>query len=313
MTVDSTALADRLAAAMARIQIDAAGHLAVLGPRELRATTAKDLSRALALACYEVLHVGWAQPRSGSTRSRRDHAFEHRLAAAVPHRETPVTVEFLERDPVAGRVLVRRDGVRVWLPANTISGHLDHAPGSPLTLRRNPARPALSPGFFLVDSSRPPVHSPAQLRVYLHLRTAESAPAVWAIVLNTLHTNEIAYRAKVISEPGSFPRRDGLVVYLGEGNWHAADLIAAAVEGHPGLGAEVSVFAEALGSGVATAWEPVDHRPGMRGLSFGQHRAHVLATALLAAAHDGESPETAVRRAFGQARIDPGNPARNLT
>ncbi|GAA2816781.1 T3SS effector HopA1 family protein [Crossiella cryophila] len=312
MTVRNVELADRLVAALAGIRIDAEEHFAVLGARELHADTGKDLARALALACYEVLHVGWALPHAGSPRSRRDRGFEQRLAAAVPHRETPVSVTFLDLDPATERVLVRRDGVRVWLPANVIGADFEHIPDSPLVLRCDPARPAVSPGFFLVDGSRPPVTSGPLLRVYLHLRSAESTPEIWSIVLNTLHAGDIAYRAKVISDQAAFPRRDGLVVYLGEGDWQAADLIATAVRGHPGLGADVSMFASALGAGVATAWEPVDTHPGMRGLSFGQHRAHVLATALLAAAQDGESPESAVCQAFRQARIDPRDPARNL-
>ncbi|MEV6861386.1 T3SS effector HopA1 family protein [Streptosporangium subroseum] len=59
-------------------------------------------------------------------------------------------------------------------------------------------------------------------------------------------------------------------------------------------GEEVSVFCRRIGPGVAIAWEPDDARPAMRGLSFGQHRAGVLAQALLdrlAADSDAAHPE----------------------
>src|SRR4051812_43082698 len=45
----------------------------------------------------------------------------------------------------------------------------------------------------------------------------------------------------------------------------------------------------------AIAWEPADTRPGMSGLSFGQHRAIAMAIGL-----------------SGEANIDPAAPARNL-
>jgi hypothetical protein len=113
------------------------------------------------------------------------------------------------------------------------------------------------------------------------------------------------------------PRRDGFVLYLPARAVGISRQIAAVAGRVPGVGSQVSAFAEPVGPGVAIAWEPADGRPGMSGLSFGEHRATALADGLVrhaALLADGErSPATAsVRRAFVEAGIDPGRPARNL-
>jgi len=70
---------------------------------------------------------------------------------------------------------------------------------------------------------------------------------------------------------------DALVVYLDADGWRALPELAEAAADGPGVGGDVSAFCRRLRPGVAVAWEPEDDRPAMRGLSFGQHRAGVLA------------------------------------
>jgi hypothetical protein len=139
----------------------------------------------------------------------------------------------------------------------------------------------------------------------------------------------VRYRAKVTSGMRLFPRRDGLVVYLGPDAWYAVDQVVAAVEGMPGLGTETSPFVRRLAPGVGAAWEPDDPRPGKRGLSFGEHRCQAVAEALVGIAVRGEgsreaaadgsreaaadgSREAAIAEAFFNAGVDPLMPARNL-
>ena len=64
-------------------------------------------------------------------------------------------------------------------------------------------------------------------------------------------------------------------------------------------------FVRRLAPGVGTAWEPSDTHPGRQGLSFGQHRATVLAAALVDAA--GDDPVDHIVTAFRDAGIDPGD------
>jgi hypothetical protein len=193
------------------------------------------------------------------------------------------------------------------------------------------ARPALSPGHYLVDGPAGRLAGGPILRVYVHLLGPHEAPGRWHDVLTTLNDAGVTYRAKIVSTPGGYPRRDAMVVYLGPGNWAAAGLVRDAVAGRPGTGGECSVFAHRLAPGVAAAWNPSDPRPGFRGLSFGEHRARVTAAALLGAtspangaaaglatgAAAGLANGTAAGLArrldecFAAASIDPARPARN--
>lgn len=248
---------------------------------------------SLAEGLYSRLHSG---RRADRTYPKRDRAVEAALTAAVPHSCSPVSgvLKGLSDD----RVRVEVDGVLVWFPRSAAE-----ISGDEVVVRISPVRPALSPGFLYVLSSRPAVFDTVH-RVYVHVTDASFAPAIWGAVLTSLERNGIAYHAKILSRAADYPRRDALVVYLpGAG----AGVVAEAVDGLPGIGAETSVFAEELAPGVAVADEPRDDRLGMSGLSFGQHRSRVLAQALLKG-----GGEPVITREFELAGIDPANPARNL-
>ncbi|MFW6723037.1 T3SS effector HopA1 family protein [Streptomyces sp. MAR4 CNY-716] len=76
-----------------------------------------------------------------------------------------------------------------------------------------------------------------------------------------------------------------------------------------------SAFARAVAPGVALAWEPEDDRPGYRGMSFGQHRAAVVAGAVLAHARERNPERTVHEHVTEQVRaagIDPDAHDRNL-
>ncbi|MDX8049930.1 T3SS effector HopA1 family protein [Lentzea sp. BCCO 10_0798] len=268
--------------------------------RDRLATALATLTVDLTVAVDDLADGLYAQLHTGHTRDRfspkRDRQLEALLAAAVPHETTTVTGVLKGRSE--GRVLVELDDVLVWFPEDAVEGEHVRVPA---------VRPALSPGFLYVTSSRPAEFTDALQRVYVHVTNADDAPDVWHAVLTALERAKVTYHAKILSRREEYPRRDALVVYLpGLG----ADLVASAVLGLPGIGVETSVFADELAPGVAVAEEPDDTRLGMSGLSFGQHRSRVLAQALLRAG--GEPRELVVAREFELAGIDPANPARNL-
>ena len=284
----------------------------------LEADNPTELGVKLSQTLYEVFHAGRRTDGGKALPFHlRDRDFERALAEHVPHEVTVSEGVVCEPVPAGAAddamVLILCGGPRVWVPLGRIQNEPPLTPGQRVNVALSPMRPALSPGFFFVHGSAPSDMRGDILRVYIHLAASEEAPAVWHRVLSYLEEQQAEYRAKVLSSPLLYPRRDGLVVYLGDRSRGLAAGLATLVAGVPGVGPEVSVFARALGPGVATAWEPDDRRPAMRGMSFGQHRAGVIGQALVEAAA-GKAPRSAVIAArFAEANIDPCDLARNRT
>lgn len=298
------------------VHVDRNQLTATVNGREVEADSPRQLRRLLANALYETLHTG-QKPIEGPIPFRsRDAEFEGQLTAAVGHRFTsvPGRVQAVV-PPDADREalhLVALEGVRVWVPGRSLASD-GAAVGDLVTVSLAAARPALSPGFLMVYGTR--VHRSAELlRVYLHIADPAHAPGIWGAVLARLEAAGGAYRAKVLSSREAYPRRDSLVVYLDSDSRQLAVDLADLVAGRPGMGEETSVFARRLGPGVAVAWEPKDGRPGMGGLSFGQHRASVVAEALVERAVDGADPAVAeaLAAALLAANVDPADVSRNL-
>ncbi|CAM5675182.1 hypothetical protein SALBM135S_02295 [Streptomyces alboniger] len=168
--------------------------------------------------------------------------------------------------------------------------------------------------FFLVDSGKGRTGGGDLLRLYLRVADADAAPELWHGVLSALERRSVTYRAKIISNPASLPRNDGMVVYLSAGSWGAVDAVteSALAIGLPE--GPAPAFAHVVAPGVTAAWEPKDDRTGMRMLSFGEHRAHVVARAFVAAAEQHRERPTAAGLAAAcvAANVDPADPARNL-
>ncbi|MEU8658531.1 T3SS effector HopA1 family protein [Actinoplanes philippinensis] len=311
MTVTTWRIPSALNVALDAVTVAPDRASATVGDRTVESESPRELRRLLAEAIYDVLHAGQRVEKDKLPFRLRDDELESRFAAAMPHRGTTVRARYhgARRTANNGRemVLVERDGVRVWVPGAAVP---DTDPGPFVDLTVPAMRPALSPGFFLVDGSTPQPARSEMLRVYVHLTAWEPAAEVFGRVLGALEDGGVPYRAKILSSRLLYPRRDALVVYLDRPWWAAPHRVAEVVRDRPGLGAATSVFTEPLGPGVAVAWEPDDARPAMKGLSFGQHRATALATALLA---DGGSLEDALSEAFAEAGIDPVRPARNTS
>lgn len=307
-------LSAALRAAVGGISVAEDGVSATVDGHELSADDPRALESLLAGALYETWHAGRREGSENLPRQLRDAEFEQALGGAVPHGHTSVgvLVHAAPARSAAGvtEAVVERDGVRIRIAGE--SG--DWVPGDRITLRVPAARPALSPGFFLVDGSTPGSGSGgATLRLYVHLTDSRSAVSVWGRVLGHLEEREVPYRAKVLSSRLLYPRRDALVVYLDEDARAAVTGLAEAIAGSPGVGEETSVFTHRLGPGVAVAWEPEDRRQPMQGLSFGQHRASAVAKAVLESRKSGNSVERELLSRFAEANIDPADPARNST
>jgi hypothetical protein len=272
--------------ALAGVRVAPDGRHVRLEDTELTAPSARRMAERLGAELYQRWHAG----HPAGELADRDFNFEAVLAEATPHCTVPVLVS----RPADGVVLI--DGLRVRVPPDLITGPTAALPA---------ARPALSPGHYLVDAPTGRIRGAPILRVYVHLNDPGEAPARWHDVLVALNDAGTTYRAKIVSTPDGYPRRDALVVYLGPGCWPAATLVRDAAAGRPGVGRDTSLFARPLAPGVAVAWEPDDPRPGHRDMSFGEHRARATAEALLG--------PTSLADCFSAASIDAAEPARNTT
>jgi hypothetical protein len=292
MTAPTAAPIAALMEALADVRIAPDQRQARLGSTELQAPSARRMAELLGHELYRRLHSG----NTADDQGERDPALEAVLAEATPHDTSPTVATLPADDAEDGVVLI--DGLRVRIPRALLTGRQILLPA---------ARPALSPGHYLVDGPTGRIHGTPILRVYLHLHAPAEAPARWHDVLTALNDAGVTYRAKVVSTPEGYPRRDAMVVYLGPGHWHAATLVRDAAAGRPGVGRALSLFAHPLALGIAAGWDPADQRSGHRNMSFGEHRARATAEALL---RDTDLA-TSLAECYTAARIDAVQPARN--
>ncbi|MFK8846542.1 T3SS effector HopA1 family protein [Streptomyces sp. Ac-502] len=313
MTVsDTVSLPGQLHRILEQVRISDDRTAATVGHREIEADNPRDLQRLLSGALYDVLHAGLDAEPGSLPFHIRSSEFEKRLFDAVPHRTTQVSgVVCAAPEAEDSQVLLQRDGVRVWTAREKVLTPGPLTEGQHVRVSAAAARPALSPGFFLVDGSQPVLRRGQVLRVYIHLTDPDLAVEAWRAVLRLLEARQAHYRAKVLSTERLYPRRDALVVYLRDGSWDLAGVLAESLGDLPGLGDGVSLFARPLAKGVAAAWEPSDQRTGMRGLSFGQHRAGALAQALIDHGTGSGPLHEKIAERFAEARIALGDMASN--
>lgn len=306
-------LADGIRAVMEDIVIAADGLTARVGDQEVSADYPREMTRVLAEAIYNVYHAG--QPLSAVPSRLRDRRIEERLRAVTPQRTTSAQVRLVrlaEEDDRAKRVLVSYRGVRVWMPVDGVD--LDGVgPGDVMTVPFPALRPAVSPGYFLVEGARGWTRVAQVMRLYFHLPAVDVADVAWGAVLEHLENVSAPYRAKILTVGEFYPRRDALVVYTEDTASDLAYDLAERLAALDVLADATSPFARRIGPGAALAMEPRDQASAYSGLSFGQHRATLLATALLAAREDPDDREKEVFETFAQHGVDPTAPALNLS
>lgn len=309
---------DLLQGVLDEVVVTADASRATVAGHDLEASGPREMKRLVAGALYEHLHAG-LRTREAPPRLR-DPDLEARLTAEVPVRALRVRLPLLSRPQAlpgsaTRHVLVALSGVRVWVPetgVQALPGGRDAEPGDHADVVVPAVRPAVSPGFLFVD--RCPTAPAAVRRLYVNVTGPDHAPAVWGRVLAHLEETGTSFRAKVLSAKDLYPRRDAVVVYLSEVDAPAAARgLVAAVAGLDGVGPEVSRFAARIAPGVSTAAEPRDTRRGMQGLSFGEHRATVVATALVESAAAPHERPARVLAALAAAGIDPHDLSRNTS
>jgi hypothetical protein len=307
------AISPVLDAMLDQVRIDAGGRSGAIGDLQIEAANRREFRARLARTLYCRWHMRTTAPDDEPIKSRRDLTLEKGLTAAVPHAFTMASGRLTGTDPDRpDQLLVDRSGVRTWVPAHAVCTPGPFTAGQTISLLVPPVRPMLSPGFFLADGARGTAPDGRLCRVYLHIRDADDAVTTWRAALQVLEKHETRYRAKVVSASPLPERADGMTVYLDRDDTTTIAGLAGLDRGSRPR--PVSIFAEQVGNGIATADEPDDPRPGMRDLSFGEHRARVIADSLTWHAITRASPrEAAVVTALLDAGIDPANPARNTS
>ncbi|MCH0562847.1 T3SS effector HopA1 family protein [Streptomyces sp. MUM 2J] len=314
MTTTAPRVSGDLLRALDSVQVAEGATEATALDEELTAESPSGLVSQLRTSLYRRLHAGMDKQDSPRARSLRDNDLDARYTAAMPHSTTLVPATVLDGRNDQRVITAVVEGVRTRVPGSCVVKWPQRASG-PALLRLPAQRPGRSPGFFLTDSSRGLRTGAATLRMYIHLTDRETAPQVWGVVLERLEALGLRYRSKVTSNGNLLPRRDGLVIYLGPDAWDHIAHVADAVRGVKGLGDITSPFVHRLAPGIGAAWEPRDHRPGKRGLSFGEHRSQVLAEALVAQTLSvtSRTREVCVAESLIDAGVDPLFPARNLS
>ncbi|MFG2986782.1 T3SS effector HopA1 family protein [Streptomyces sp. NPDC048258] len=305
-------LADRIAALTERVTVTAGGLKAETAGEVYEADNPQALARRLGGVLYDTLHSGRARPLDVKPRSLRDAALDAALDEATGPPSTTMVGRFVSE--TADDTVVVLDGLRVRVPRGRVAGRS----GDQVTVVMPCARPGLSSGFFLANSSlsAPPRKGPL-LRLYGHLDSPDVAPDVWRALVGFLEDAGVPWQAKIASSPVVYPRNDALVVYLPRPSWRIARDCAVMLEETDLLTEGTSPFTRAVTASVGCAFEPDDPRRARQDLSFGQHRAQVFAEALVrhATTADDEDELLAdtIATAFLDAGIDPAEPARNLS
>jgi hypothetical protein len=268
------------------IEVDTDASTATVDGERVTAPDRRQLESDLGRRLYERLHVGWPVGRNSLSRIDRDPVTEAAIADRLPSREIslPVSDVRVENDRATGSVM----GARVLLDTP-----------EPV-LRISDSWPALSPGFYMVfGDERPRSAGPDALwRVYLAADGINAALDDFALAVGFLRTHGHRWQAKIASTPAVYPRTDAVTVYLDHTDRHLADELADLVGSVTGRWNRVSAFVTELAPGVGFAQEPADPDPTRRGLSYGQHRASIVARVAV-------TPELDLAAELSAAGVDP--------
>lgn len=313
MTTTLIKLSDRLRKALDALEIDQESHTVTVGDEPVSHDTPLRLRQELSGTLYRHWHAGIGK-RTEERDLRRDYRFEDLLREATPHRTSKTTAVIKSAalgGPMGRHVLFDIGRVRLQIPEHEAPQPLP-AIGTKTTLDLPAIRPALSPGFFLVNGSAGgPLGSADILRVYFHIDESSMAPSVWHSVISHLETEQATYRAKVLAKASGYPRRDAIVLYLSDESWGVVGGVVDSVQHLPGLNPEYSVLCGEVADGVAFAWDPKDRRIGWDRMSYGQHRTAVIAGAISEHVFENADLYSAVASALVEADVDPEAPQRN--
>jgi hypothetical protein len=178
-----------------------------------------------------------------------------------------------------GRVAVNKNGLSFWAGRDGVQARRGRLrPGLPCRVRVGKEFRNLLPGYYMAIGDGVARHSRASvrplIRLYWHL-TPETAVPFMAMLTEHLNGAGVPFRAKVLNTPYAYHRADAGVLYL-ERPWYrrSSDLLARIYRGLQGrLRQEVPLFTRPVAAGLGVAEDPAN------GMSFGQHRCHLIALA----------------------------------
>lgn len=187
----------------------------------------------------------------------------------------------------SGALVVARGGLSLWVaPADVhpING-ARVGPGAAVGVLMPKELLRLSPGFYMalgnaefpVDGSAPVV------RFYWNLR-CDGAVALIGELTRRLNAEELAFRLKVVSEPGRYTRCDAGVLYVLRSDYEpVARVVSTVYQAVAGsLKPATPALTKQLAPGLALAEDPSDQLT-----SFGMSRCELLAEAIARAAELG--------------------------
>lgn len=194
-------------------------------------------------------------------------------------------------------VRVRRDGLTLLATPREVRP----TGGKHASIKRSKSMHVLSPGFYtaLLDAPFEP-NSPL-IRLYWHVMAGGAEPFIRAAT-RELNEARIGGSLKVVNDRSHFDRCDSAVMYLSLQAVvrHVDLLVSLHAELSPYLRLETPAMTLRLAHGLAVAQDPGS------GLSFGQHRCRLIATAALTRRETEPFDRTTplrVEEVFGAERI----------
>jgi lantibiotic biosynthesis protein len=316
-------LHDDLFAVLEAVEIRSLSCFSVLGQRRevvddgsIGSTSQPDASQRVAVlseCLYESLYLRpTAIVRSSRVDSFSRDDFVASLSALNSGQgtwEPGWRIRGIDRD---GRVRVSKSGVEFWVAARGLRARGDVIrPGESCQVWVAKERRALMPGFYfaLGDGDQHEYDEGIQplLRYYWHL-TLPAAESFLGATSALFNEARIPFEAKVLSDPETYRRADAGVLYIKQ-PYHKKiarliDQIYSVVA--PGLRPDSPLFTKRLANGLGFAVGPVGRQ------SFGQHRCHLIASALWESFQRGETDRTlqarAIAEAFMREGLDPLRP-----
>jgi type III HopA1-like effector protein len=293
------------------VQIRSARSFSVVGEIIEIASKENDGDAVGSLLATVLYQRMYCRPESGravqSANTRAMRVFVDDLSEANHGRgawEPGWVVKAIEQ---GGTLVVHRaqDDLTLWASAEQYrSGDRNIAVGSIGRLRIGKELREMLPGYYVIlgdaDQGDDIGSSAAVARFYWHL-TASAAPAWIDELTRRFNAADIAFHAKVLSDPAAYLRADAGVLYV------ARQDLARAMDLLPALHRSVSsllrhttpMFTKRLARGLAAADDPGD------GGSFGQHRCRLIAEGLMRAFAEGSTASGDVAAAIA-ARFEEG-------
>ncbi|MEA2438403.1 MAG: hypothetical protein QOF65_2959 [Thermoleophilaceae bacterium] len=187
----------------------------------------------------------------------------------------------------SGALVVARGGLSLWVaPADVHpTNGAKVAPGAAVGVLMPKELLRLSPGFYMAlgDAEFPVDGSAPVVRFYWNLRS-DGAVVLIGELTRRLNAQGLAFRLKVVSEPGRYSRCDAGVLYVLRSDYeHVARVVSTAYQAvASSLKPAIPALTKPLAPGLALAEDPTEQMT-----SFGMSRCELLAEAIARAAELG--------------------------